>query len=552
MPDTDIELAQSLSMSNSDHPHVDHQSEPESFYRDANPTKGMNHQQPSRPSSWVHIIPEDNDVPHSEPPKDESTTKPVAPPRILKSQSKLSIDDIDPKNLKAEYRSLRKDFDEVRQDLRTAWRENREQSQELRDLKRLTTHLKETVRTQGDPKSHKDQILSERRKFYEHVDMLDDHILHLKRQLEKTKLHMDQLTFQTREANEEKAAYESKLQNLQKQNARLNEDLTECRDDILRLQPPSQIPDSKIAEEYSSLYQQIASWVDDEADDTQSMEARLGDLATDRDAPELLKAYLEPDLIRLTKKYSDAEPLVLRYIIQLHLHRIILADDIYLFGLDEHNITLLRSIEHSMEALEPKRDTLTIQRWRSETLQALSKIDGFQSEQQRQATIVSKELWAALTYLLPDLPESGWQRLHDTVTTPAVQLATNMRFSTSCYRIIAHLPRNSSSSSGHSPNNNVIYHPDITRYTILDVATQKVLRQDSVLKVAEDGRIGEHVMVVQPLLLRMQRDSHGGIALCKPTVAVKLDEPMARKAKGVRALGALSSWFGGEQEPARS
>ena len=48
-------------------------------------------------------------------------------------------------------------------------------------------------RAQADPKSYKDQIMSERRKFYEHVDMLDDHIAHLKHQLEKTKLHMDQL-----------------------------------------------------------------------------------------------------------------------------------------------------------------------------------------------------------------------------------------------------------------------------------------------------------------------------------------------------------------------
>lgn len=166
---------------------------------------------------------------------------------------------------------------------------------------------------------------------------------------------MDQLTFQTREANEEKAAHESKIQNLQKQNNRLNEDLTECRDDILRLQPPTPIPDSKIAEAYSALYQQIAGWVDDEAEESQSMESRLADIANDKDASDLLKAYIDPDLIRLTKKYAEAEPLILRYIIQLHLHRVILADDIYLFGLDEHNITILRSIEHAMDDLEPKR-----------------------------------------------------------------------------------------------------------------------------------------------------------------------------------------------------
>ncbi|KAL8948276.1 MAG: hypothetical protein Q9222_005524 [Ikaeria aurantiellina] len=502
-------------------------------------------------SSNVHTCKEDKDAGSKIASKDETNAKPIIPPRSHKPQTRRSTDDIDSRQLKSENRTLRKDYEEVRQDLRTAWRENKDQAQELRDLKKQNTALKEIARGQGDPKSYKDQIMSERRKFYEHVDMLEDHIAHLKHQLEKTKLHMDQLTFQTREANEEKAAYEGKLQGLQKHNARLNEDLTECRDDILRLQPPSQIPDSKIAEEYSNLYQQIASWVDDEAEDSASMEVQMGNVHVDKDAPDLLKPYLDNDLIRLSKRYSEAEPLVLRHLIQLHLHRCILADDIYLFGLDEHNVTILRSIAHSMEDLEPKRDAVTIQRWRSETLQALAKIDGFKTEQDRQATTVSKDLWAALVYLLPELAphgETGWKRLHENVTMPAVQLATNMRFSTSCYRIIAHLPR--SSSSGQSSG--LIYHPDIQRYTLLDVATQKVLRQDSVLKVAEDGRIGEFAMIVQPLLLRMQRDTNGGIALCKPTVAVKLDEPMAKRTKGVKALaGWTSSWFGGETEPNR-
>ncbi|KAL8957291.1 MAG: hypothetical protein Q9193_005393, partial [Seirophora villosa] len=152
-------------------------------------------------------------------------------------------------------------------------------------------------------------------------------------------------------------------------------------------------------------------------------------------------------------------------------------------------------------------DFLTIQRWRSETLQALAKLDGFQTEQNRQASTVSKELWSALIYLLPEIAgqENGWKRLHETITMPAVRLATNMRFSTSVYRIISHLPR-SSSLSGHG-DTHIMYHPDIQRYSMIDMATQKVLRQDSVVKVAEDGRIGEHVMVVQPLLLRMQKDS---------------------------------------------
>ncbi|KAI4137152.1 MAG: hypothetical protein L6R39_007446 [Caloplaca ligustica] len=336
MPETEIELGQSPpDMKVAEHKSVE-SSDPESFYCVSSPK-------------------EEKSVPTRELPKDEPSKRPVIPPRTQKPRLRRSTDDLDSKSLETDSRSLKKDYEEARHDLRMAWRENKEQAVELRDLKKQHAHLKETMRTQGDSRSFRDQIMSERRKFYEHVDMLDDHIAHLKHQLEKTKLHMDQLTFQTREANEDKAAYESKLQTLQKQNNRLNEDLTECRDDILRLQPPSQIPDSKIAEEYTNLYQQIASWVDDEAEDSSAMEDQLAKLLADKDAPELLKSILDNDLIRATKKYPDAEPLILRYIISTHIHRCILADDIYLFGLDDHNVTVLRSIAHAMEDLEPKR-----------------------------------------------------------------------------------------------------------------------------------------------------------------------------------------------------
>ncbi|KAL8833282.1 MAG: hypothetical protein Q9170_004365, partial [Blastenia crenularia] len=296
MPDNDIEMGQSPPEKHTE-PKALEMSDPEAFYR-------------------ISDSREEKDVPNREPSKDELSKKPIIPPRSQKPRTRRSTDDMDSKQLETDNRSLRKDYEEVRHDLRIAWRENREQATELRDLRKQNAHLKETMRTQGDSKSFKDQIMSERRKFYEHVDMLDDHIAHLKHQLEKTKLHMDQLTFQTREANEEKAAYEAKLQTLQKQNARLNEDLTECRDDILRLQPPSQIPDSKIAEEYANLHQQIASWVDDEAEDSQSMETQLGNLLADKDAPDLLKLILDNDLIKATRRYPDAEPLILRYIIQ--------------------------------------------------------------------------------------------------------------------------------------------------------------------------------------------------------------------------------------------
>ena len=95
---------------------------------------------------------------------------------------------------------------------------------------------------------------------------------------------------------------------------------------------------------------------------------------------------------------------------------------------------------------------------------------------------------------------------------------------------------------------------------MIDITTHKVIRPDSVLKVAQDGRIGEDVLVVSPALVRDrdQKDDGNGngngsgkgkVMVCKPTVLVKLDEPMGKRSRGIRALGAWTpSWFGGDEE----
>lgn len=82
---------------------------------------------------------------------------------------------------------------------------------------------------------------------------------------------------------------------------------------------------------------------------------------------------------------------------------------------------------------------------------------------------------------------------------------------------------------------------------MMDLMTHKVIRPDSVLKVAEDGRIGEEVLVVSPALVRDQKEGKGKVMVCKPTVLVKLDEPMGKRSRGIKALGAWTpSWLGGD------
>ena len=57
--------------------------------------------------------------------KEDPPTKPSIPPRTQKPQSRssLDMDDNESKNLKAEHRNLKKEYDETRQELRSAWRE---------------------------------------------------------------------------------------------------------------------------------------------------------------------------------------------------------------------------------------------------------------------------------------------------------------------------------------------------------------------------------------------------------------------------------------------
>jgi hypothetical protein len=86
---------------------------------------------------------------------------------------------------------------------------------------------------------------------------------------------------------------------------------------------------------------------------------------------------------------------------------------------------------------------------------------------------------------------------------------------------------------------------------MIDIMSHKIIRPDSMLKVAEDGRIGEEKLVVSPALLRVHQDRKGKVLICKPTILLELDEPMGKRSRGIRTLGAWTpSWFGGDEATA--
>lgn len=163
---------------------------------------------------------------------------------------------------------------------------------------------------------------------------------------------------------------------------------------------------------------------------------------------------------------------------------------------------------------------------------------GLHTAQLHQATAVSQALHTLLTTLLPLPPSStAWKALHDTITLPAISLASALRLSTSDYRLWTRAPCTENKSLP-------IYVSAIQKASLVDMGTNKILRPDSVLKVNEEGRIGEEMLIVTPSLLRMEREGGKSALLVKACVLVRLDEPMGRRGR-MKGLGDWAgSWFG--------
>ena len=167
-------------------------------------------------------------------------------------------------------------------------------------------------------------------------------------------------------------------------------------------------------------------------------------------------------------------------------------------------------------------------------------MENFADEQHRQAELVSQTLHEALSALLSESLGS-WKEIHSQIVLPAIQLSVKLRLSTTDYRLAS---RRFAKETGQGSS---IFVYEVKDSSMVDIATQKMIRPDSNLKVADDGRIGQEMLVLTPALLRDQKDGKSRILVCKPTVLIKLDEPMGKRSRGIRALGAWTpSWFGSD------
>lgn len=168
------------------------------------------------------------------------------------------------------------------------------------------------------------------------------------------KEHHQLVASQAQDAKKLSALHEAKSV-LEDRNAGLDKELQACKDDLFRVQPMSQVPDSAIVQRFESLNDKICDWIETRIsrfmDDWQAKHHGDQPKLFDHDGNTKMKHFLA--------YYPDTGgEYIIRSIIHYYFQKYILGDGILLFGLSESLGDLLKWIEQSMSRLQPQRGEL--------------------------------------------------------------------------------------------------------------------------------------------------------------------------------------------------
>lgn len=125
-------------------------------------------------------------------------------------------------------------------------------------------------------------------------------------------------------------------------------ELSNCRDELFRMQPLAQVPDSEILHDFETLCQNISNWIDEEISNYESShpEASPNQIYSDGG---------NANLLELLNTFPEAGEHFVRYHVHYHLCQKILRSDLQLLGLTTAVEEAIQSAEESMHHLTPAR-----------------------------------------------------------------------------------------------------------------------------------------------------------------------------------------------------
>ena len=144
----------------------------------------------------------------------------------------------------------------------------------------------------------------------------------------------------------------TELQGLREKVAASQRELSACKDDLFRLQPFAQIPDSDISRQFDFICQQIINWIDVEL------------LGFEHANPHLSqKDFFSPggdiEIARHILRNPELGEYLSRYMIHCYFEAKLLGPSCSLLGLTKSDQELLQRTERSMAKMDPPRGTAT-------------------------------------------------------------------------------------------------------------------------------------------------------------------------------------------------
>ena len=188
------------------------------------------------------------------------------------------------------------------------------------------------------------------------MPMKESRILELEKEQEKLLNTCRALRAENKDLGERAIDAEAESQLLRTKVMTLQQELETCRDDLFRVQPSVQIPDTEILNEYECISQQILSWIDGEI---RNFEKEYPDVPSEK----LYSAGEDSDMIGLLKRYPDTGEYLVRRRIHRCLQEHIWNKNIYLVGLPSEIVQALEAAEQSMATYDPPRGKRYMKSW---------------------------------------------------------------------------------------------------------------------------------------------------------------------------------------------
>lgn len=149
-----------------------------------------------------------------------------------------------------------------------------------------------------------------------------------------------------------KVAAEHKSEQARSEFETVRRQLRLCKDDLFRLQPMAQLPDTEIVKDFESICQDIIGWIDVEVS------------AFEKSYPSAVPSQIfsggcNPDAIHLLEHFPTFGEYFVRYVVHYCLYNAMFSRSVYLLGLPKEVKKCLQAAEHRMATLEPPRGTFS-------------------------------------------------------------------------------------------------------------------------------------------------------------------------------------------------